>query len=78
MSRILGRLITGIPTTELAFTVHFLENQQSETFSAGGDLHPKFIGQLQKCKAELLKRNINELPQAMLDLCGYPRMGAYD
>lgn len=78
MSRILGRLITDIPTAELAFTVNFLENQQAETFSVGGALHPRFTGQLQQCRAELLKRNINELPQYMLDSCGYPAMGAHD
>lgn len=75
LDRIHGRLISAFTTPELAFAIRFLEDQRTEQFEAGLDVHPNFEKILKNCRIELLTRNLNELPQSALDSCGYPAEG---
>lgn len=78
MNRINGKLLTDSTASELIIVLEHLDTQRSLLSAAKAEAHPKFQDAYNQVRAELMKRNINEVPQSMLDSCGYPDMGAYD
>lgn len=66
LDRIHGRLISDFSTPELVFAVEFLENQRAEHLAADLSMHPNFDKILHNTRAELMLRNLNEVPQSIV------------